>query len=74
MLAIFHELFGDTSIEGEDNFFDFGGHSLLALRMFRLIRTKFSVDLPVKLIFRYQTPYTLADEVRRAAESEVHNV
>jgi acyl transferase domain-containing protein len=74
MLAIFHELFGDTSIEGEDNFFDFGGHSLLALRMFRLIRTKFSVALPVQLIFRYQTPYTLADEVRRAAESEVHNV
>lgn len=73
-LALFHELFGDQSIEGHDDFFGLGGDSLLALRLFRAIRAKFSIELPLKSIFTCQTAYSLADEVKRVLESETANV
>jgi phthiocerol/phenolphthiocerol synthesis type-I polyketide synthase E len=74
ILAIFQEIFGDPSIGGEDNFFDLGGSSLLALSLFRSIRAKLAVETPSKLIFKYQTPNSLADEIKRLSIQETLNV
>ncbi|MEM7802103.1 MAG: amino acid adenylation domain-containing protein, partial [Chloroflexota bacterium] len=47
-----------------EDFFDLGGHSVLAVRMFREVRETFGVALDLTLLFRKATVAGLADEIR----------
>ncbi|MCX8996218.1 SDR family oxidoreductase [Rhizobiaceae bacterium BDR2-2] len=49
------ELLGVERIGVHDSFFDIGGHSLIAVRLFRMIHQTFSVDLPISVLFRAPT-------------------
>ncbi|BFZ59290.1 large subunit of alpha-aminoadipate reductase [Saitoella coloradoensis] len=46
-----------------DNFFDVGGHSILATRMIFEVRRKFVIDVPLGLVFKEPTIEGLAREV-----------
>ena len=50
----------------EDNFFDLGGHSLVATRLLAQVRERFGVDLQLAEFFRDPTVTTLAGDVDRA--------
>lgn len=52
-------------IELTDNFFDIGGHSILATRMIFEVRKAFVVDVPLGAIFAFPTLGGLAGEVER---------
>ncbi len=53
----------------ESNFFDEGGHSILAQQMFFQIKKEWKdIDLPVKVIFQAQTLEALAAEIDRALD------
>ncbi|KAJ3561112.1 hypothetical protein NPX13_g9069 [Xylaria arbuscula] len=53
----------------ESNFFEEGGHSILAQQLFFLIRNEWKdIDLPVSVIFRSQTLEGLAAEIDRALD------
>lgn len=49
------ELLGIERVGVHDNFFDVGGHSLIAVRLFRMIHKTFGVDLPISVLFRAPT-------------------
>ncbi|WP_082515161.1 type I polyketide synthase [Methylobacterium sp. Leaf112] len=49
------ELLGIGRVGIEDNFFDVGGHSLIAVRLLRKIRTRFATDLPISVLFEAPT-------------------
>ncbi|WP_182085889.1 type I polyketide synthase [Aureimonas sp. ME7] len=49
------ELLGIERIGVDDNFFDIGGHSLIAVRLFRMIRKRFGVDLPISVLYEAPT-------------------
>ncbi|PWW72461.1 large subunit of L-aminoadipate-semialdehyde dehydrogenase [Tuber magnatum] len=49
----------------EDNFFDVGGHSILATRMIFEVRKKFVIDVPLGSIFKHPTLGALASEIER---------
>lgn len=49
------ELLGVEKIGVDDSFFDIGGHSLIAVRLFRMIKKEFSVDLPISVLFEAPT-------------------
>ena len=52
MLAGFwEELLGVEGVGVEDSFFDLGGHSLIAVRLFARIKKAFSVDFPISVLF-----------------------
>ncbi|KAG6355884.1 hypothetical protein INS49_015268 [Diaporthe citri] len=53
----------------ESNFFEEGGHSVLAQQMFFRLKSEWKdIDLPVSVLFRSQTLHTLALEIDRALD------
>ncbi|MEX2492295.1 MAG: HAD-IIIC family phosphatase [Nitrospirales bacterium] len=51
MMGLFQDLLGHDNIGIDEEFFDVGGHSLLAMRLLSRIRDAFDVDLPIRLLF-----------------------
>ena len=67
LIQIWEELLEVRPIGRRDDFFDRGGHSLLALRLMGNIRETFDVDLPLTALFEAPTVAALADLLRRDA-------
>jgi acyl carrier protein len=57
------ELLGVQRIGRRDNFFEAGGHSLLAMQLVVRIRERFTVDLPLKNLFERPTVAGLAEVI-----------
>jgi amino acid adenylation domain-containing protein len=53
----------------DDNFFEIGGHSLLAVRVFAEISGRLNLKLPVSLLVEAPTPRKLADRIRKIQNS-----
>jgi FkbH-like protein len=51
MMGLFEDLLGHDNIGVDEEFFDVGGHSLLAMRLLSRIKDAFDVDLPIRLLF-----------------------
>ncbi|PTM41465.1 type I polyketide synthase [Bosea sp. 124] len=49
------QLLGVKRIGANDNFFDLGGHSLIAVRLFRMIKAEYAVDFPISVLFEAPT-------------------
>jgi hypothetical protein len=66
LAALWQDLFGIAPVGIHDSFLELGGHSLLAIQMATQLRVRFSVDLPVTVLFEAPTIAELAGRVRRA--------
>jgi FkbM family methyltransferase len=67
---IWNDVLGVERIGATDDFFDLGGHSLVATQVMSRVRESFGVDLPVRTLFRAATVEDLARvvvEARRTA-------
>jgi thioesterase domain-containing protein/malonyl CoA-acyl carrier protein transacylase/acyl carrier protein len=64
LAGLWGELLGVERIGLQDGFFDLGGHSLIAVRLFARIRKMWGVDLPLATLFTAPTLEALAAEVR----------
>ncbi len=49
------ELLGVAEVGVEDDFFALGGHSLIAVRLFAMIRRQWKVDFPISVLFEAPT-------------------
>jgi acyl carrier protein len=63
LVSIWADVLGLEQAGIYDDFFILGGHSLLATQLVSRIRDQFSISLPLKFIFRYPTPASLAETV-----------
>jgi amino acid adenylation domain-containing protein len=70
---IWGELLGSDRIGANDNFFDFGGHSLMAARFISRVNKAFGAKLGISSIFRFPTVSLLGAEVNRVAEIRAEN-
>lgn len=64
ILAIWKQALGTDDVGVEDNFFDSGGHSILAVRVHRELVQRFGVPLQVTDLFRFTTVRALAKHLR----------
>jgi acyl transferase domain-containing protein/thioesterase domain-containing protein/acyl carrier protein len=55
LAGFWQELLGLDKVGVEDSFFDLGGHSLIAVRLFAMVRKAFQVDLPISVLFEAPT-------------------
>lgn len=64
ILAIWKQSLGTDDVGVEDNFFDSGGHSILAVKVHREIAQRLGVDLQVTDLFRFTTVRALAKHLQ----------
>jgi thioesterase domain-containing protein/acyl carrier protein len=55
LAGFWSELLGVAQVGVEDDFFALGGHSLIAVRLFAMIRKSFRVDFPISVLFEAPT-------------------
>jgi acyl-coenzyme A synthetase/AMP-(fatty) acid ligase/acyl carrier protein len=68
--TIWQEVFHRERISTDENFFDLGGHSLMATQVISRIRERFRVELPIRTIFEHPTIAALAKVVTEGGESD----
>ncbi|MDQ2093166.1 type I polyketide synthase [Rhodalgimonas zhirmunskyi] len=55
LAKLWSDLLGVEQVGAEDNFFDLGGHSLIAVRLFAQVRKQWKVDFPISVLFEAPT-------------------
>jgi len=55
LAAFWQDLLGVSQVGVEDSFFDLGGHSLIAVRLFAMVKKAFNVDFPISVLFEAPT-------------------
>ena len=61
LITIWQTLLGIDRIGSEDDFFQCGGHSLLAMRMIYFVKKAFGVTLSIKTLFELRTVAQLSE-------------
>ncbi|HWH74589.1 MAG TPA: polyketide synthase dehydratase domain-containing protein, partial [Methylibium sp.] len=64
LAELWAKLLGVEGVGIRDSFFDLGGHSLIAVRLFNEISDKFGADLPMSVLMQSPTIAGLAELVR----------
>jgi acyl transferase domain-containing protein/thioesterase domain-containing protein len=64
LVGFFEELLGVQSVGVKDSFFDLGGHSLVAVRLFSKIKKAWQVEYPISVLFEAPTIEGCAEMIR----------
>jgi amino acid adenylation domain-containing protein len=72
LAGIWQELLGVNRIGIDENFFDIGGNSLIALRLMHRINDNFQVNLPVRQLFETPSVSELASSVETVLLEEIN--
>ncbi len=60
LVGFWQDLLGVAKVGVEDSFFDLGGHSLIAVRLFSKIKKTYQVEFPISVLFEAPTIATCA--------------
>ena len=55
LAGFWEDLLGVSNVGVEDSFFDLGGHSLIAVRLFAMVKKAFRVEFPISVLFEAPT-------------------
>eukprot|EP00039_Didymoeca_costata_P013486 m.205781 g.205781 ORF g.205781 m.205781 type:complete len:984 (-) comp15790_c0_seq1:3659-6610(-) len=73
LLKIFADVLGHP-VNLSDNFFDVGGHSILATRLTFELRNSLKQDLPLNLLYQYPTVVTLSEALQASMENSLNEL
>ncbi|MCW6048552.1 amino acid adenylation domain-containing protein [Lyngbya sp. CCAP 1446/10] len=65
LINIWEQVLNISSISTTDNFFEMGGHSLLAISLMREIEKTYKKELPLPILFQSPTIHQLAHTLRK---------
>ena len=55
LAGFWEELLGVQQVGIQDSFFDLGGHSLIAVRLFSMVKKAYQIDFPISILFEAPT-------------------
>lgn len=67
--GIWCDLLGIPTVGLDDDFFEIGGHSLLAVRLLAQVKAAFDADVPVSLVLTAPTVRKLAEHLQQQAQA-----
>jgi acyl-CoA synthetase (AMP-forming)/AMP-acid ligase II/acyl carrier protein len=69
LAQVWQDVLGVRRVGRRDNFFELGGHSILAMQVMTRLRSRLSIEIPMKLLFQFPTlePFAVKIEERRQA-------
>ena len=70
LVSFWEDLLGVDPIGVEDSFFDLGGHSLIAVRLFAQVKKAFAVDFPISVLFEAPTVAACAAMIAEATGAD----
>ena len=71
LTSIWQEVLHLDSVRQDDDFFEIGGHSLLAVQLFDAIKKRLKVNLPLATLFTATTIEQLANLIRKEKPKDV---
>ena len=66
LVGLWEGLLGVAGLGVRDNFFDLGGHSLIAVRLFTMIKKAYKADFPISVLFEAPTIEGCSQLIREA--------
>lgn len=63
VLALFNHILSPSHMEADDSFFDYGGSSVLAIKLTLALSEKFAIDIPVVAIYSHMSPRAMATAI-----------
>ncbi|WP_050930381.1 type I polyketide synthase [Aestuariivita boseongensis] len=72
LAGFWKKLLGLGDVGVEDSFFDLGGHSLIAVRLFAMIKREFGADFPISLLFEAPTISEIATRIAEATGRDLN--
>jgi acyl transferase domain-containing protein/thioesterase domain-containing protein/acyl carrier protein len=70
LAQLWQRLLGLDQVDAKTDFFDSGGHSLLAVRLFTEIRKRFNINFGLSTLFEARTIGALAELIRKARDAD----
>lgn len=74
LVEIWEDLLGVDKVGVQDSFFDLGGHSLIAVRLFARLKKQYHVDYPISVLFEAPTIEACANLFRKAGAGKSSEV
>ena len=74
LVGFWEELLGVDQLGVHDSFFDLGGHSLIAVRLFAMIKKAYQVAFPISVLFEAPTIEGCAEMIRDAVGDTADSV
>lgn len=71
--SIYAQILHQEQVGRQQNFFEIGGHSLLAIQAIMRIREAFHIDLPLGSMFEFTTVAALSDRIEIALQAAAEN-
>ncbi|MBS3026577.1 MAG: amino acid adenylation domain-containing protein [Dolichospermum sp. DET50] len=65
IILIWSNILRISAISREDNFFEIGGHSILATQVISRLQEAFKQEIPIKTLLKYPTPAELAKVIEQ---------
>jgi len=69
LVGFWEELLGVDRVGVQDSFFDLGGHSLIAVRLFAMVKKAYQVEFPISVLFEAPTIEACAALIQDAGVS-----
>jgi len=66
LVGFWEELLGVETVGVKDSFFDLGGHSLIAVRLFAMVKKAYQVEFPISVLFEAPTIEACAGLIKDA--------